>query len=109
TALAARTARQTLILAGLGIGAALSAVVTVGIGSVSIPPSTAIAIIREALSPTGAEPEWTRGQQAIILELRIPRAILGAIVGAGLGVVGAVLQSITRNPLADPYLFGVSS
>jgi ABC-type Fe3+-siderophore transport system permease subunit len=41
--------------------------------------------------------------------LRIPRAILGAVVGAGLGIVGAVLQSITRNPLADPYLFGVSS
>jgi iron complex transport system permease protein len=43
------------------------------------------------------------------MDLRIPRAILGAIVGAGLAIVGAVLQNITRNPLADPYLFGVSS
>jgi iron complex transport system permease protein len=109
TAFAVGTARQTLILAGLGIGAVLSAVITAGIGSVSIPPGTALAILRDALSPGAAEPGWTRGQQAIILELRIPRAILGAVVGAGLGVVGSVLQSITRNPLADPYLFGVSS
>lgn len=101
--------RQPLLLLALALGAILSTVVTVGIGSVSIPPMTAIAIIREALSPTGAERSWTMGQQNIILELRLPRAILGAVVGAGLGIVGSVLQSITRNPLADPYLFGVSS
>lgn len=102
-------ARQPLLLLGLGLAAVLSVVVTVGIGSVPIPPATAVAVIREALSPTGAEPTWTRGEQAIILELRIPRAILGTVVGAGLGIVGSVLQNITRNPLADPYLFGVSS
>ncbi len=40
---------------------------------------------------------------------RLPRVLLAALVGAGLAVVGAVLQSITRNPLADPHLLGVSS
>jgi iron complex transport system permease protein len=41
--------------------------------------------------------------------VRFPRVLLGALVGAGLGVTGAVLQPLTRNPLADPHLLGVSS
>lgn len=45
----------------------------------------------------------------IILELRLPRALFSAIIGAGLGVVGVVLQTTTRNDLADPFLFGLSS
>ena len=45
----------------------------------------------------------------IILDLRLPRALLAVIVGAGLGMVGTVLQTLTRNDLADPFLFGLSS
>lgn len=45
----------------------------------------------------------------IILELRLPRVVLAMLCGAGLAVSGTVLQSVTRNPLADPYLFGISS
>lgn len=45
----------------------------------------------------------------IVLDLRLPRALLAVIVGAGLGMVGAVLQTLTRNDLADPFLFGLSS
>lgn len=93
----------------LFVVALVSTTVAIGVGAVEILPGTVVKIIREALSPSGADRTWTLGQQNIVLELRIPRAILGAVVGAGLGVVGAVLQSITRNPLADPYLFGVSS
>ncbi len=47
--------------------------------------------------------------RAIILELRIPRALLAIIVGAGLAMVGAMLQTVTRNDLADPFLFGLSA
>lgn len=47
--------------------------------------------------------------QTIVWELRIPRVLIGFLVGAGLAVSGATLQNITRNPLADPYLFGVIS
>src|SRR5690606_4190983 len=42
-------------------------------------------------------------------ELRLPRVLTAAPVGAGLAMSGAVLQAITRNPLADPYLLGLSS
>lgn len=48
-------------------------------------------------------------RDAIVWDTRAPRVLLAAIVGAGLAVAGAVLQSATRNPLADPYLLGISS
>src|SRR6202049_3135800 len=45
---------------------------------------------------------------AIVRDLRLPRVVLGALVGAGLGASGAALQGARRNPLAEPYLLGVS-
>ncbi len=45
----------------------------------------------------------------IIMELRLPRIIMAFVAGFGLAIAGAVLQTVTRNPLADPYLFGISS
>jgi iron complex transport system permease protein len=45
----------------------------------------------------------------IVVDLRLPRTILAVCVGAGLGIVGALLQTVTRNDLADPFLFGLSS
>ena len=45
----------------------------------------------------------------IVIDLRLPRALFAAMIGAGLGIVGVVLQTTTRNDLADPFLFGLSS
>lgn len=55
--------------------------------------------------------EWLSGdlRSMIVMELRLPRACIGALVGAGLGMAGAAMQGYLRNPLADPGLFGVSS
>ncbi|MCF2859087.1 iron ABC transporter permease [Pseudoalteromonas sp. SMS1] len=47
--------------------------------------------------------------QKIIIELRLPRTALAFLAGAGLATAGLILQTVTRNPLADPYLFGISS
>lgn len=47
--------------------------------------------------------------ERIIIDLRLPRVILALCVGAGLGIIGAMLQTVTRNDLADPFLFGLSS
>ncbi|MFX2533330.1 iron chelate uptake ABC transporter family permease subunit, partial [Serratia marcescens] len=47
--------------------------------------------------------------QRIIWSLRMPRALLAALAGAGLALAGTVLQSLTRNPLADPWVLGISS
>lgn len=48
-------------------------------------------------------------RREVITGIRLPRVVLGAVVGAGLGGAGCVLQALLRNPLADPYLIGVSS
>ncbi|AYN25996.1 iron ABC transporter permease [Buttiauxella sp. 3AFRM03] len=47
--------------------------------------------------------------KSIVLELRVPRTLLGMLAGAGLALVGSLLQTTTRNDLADPFLFGLSS
>ena len=52
---------------------------------------------------------WTTPNAAVILaELRLPRALLAVVIGAGLGAAGAAMQGYLRNPLADPGLFGVA-
>lgn len=53
--------------------------------------------------------ECTEVEQQIIWQLRLPRTLMAFVAGAGLALSGMVLQTVTRNPLADPYLFGVSS
>ncbi|WP_197466208.1 iron ABC transporter permease [Oleiphilus sp. HI0080] len=61
------------------------------------------------LGSSDLEPLVGEVKQRIILELRAPRAVLAFLTGAGLSLAGAVLQTVTRNPLSDPYLFGISS
>ncbi|MEQ1547963.1 MAG: iron ABC transporter permease [Chakrabartia sp.] len=55
--------------------------------------------------------QWLSGdlRSMIVMELRLPRACIGALVGAALGMAGAAMQGYLRNPLADPGLFGISS
>lgn len=55
--------------------------------------------------------DWLSGdlRSMIVMELRLPRACIGALVGAALGMSGAAMQGYLRNPLADPGLFGISS
>ena len=53
--------------------------------------------------------DLTETQRAILFDIRVPRVLLGACVGASLAVAGASLQSLLRNPLAEPYLLGVSN
>src|SRR4028118_2182379 len=53
--------------------------------------------------------ELTEAQTTILFDIRLPRVLLGACVGASLAGAGASLQSLLRNPLAEPYLLGVSN
>lgn len=61
------------------------------------------------LGPAPAEAPLSAVREAIIWQGRAPRALTAAAVGAGLALAGGVMQSVTRNPLADPYLLGLSS
>ncbi|HEX2602021.1 MAG TPA: iron ABC transporter permease [Gemmatimonadaceae bacterium] len=85
----------------LALGAALLAisVIAVASGAVNVPLGAVIDALRGHGDPTAI---------AIVRDLRLPRVVLGALVGAGLGASGAALQGALRNPLAEPYLLGVS-
>jgi iron complex transport system permease protein len=86
-----------------------SILLAVAVGAVSIPLPTVVGVLVGKLMPGVVEATWTTGASAIVWEIRFPRALLAALVGAGLGAVGAALQAVTRNPLADPHLLGISS
>ncbi|MBE1284152.1 MAG: iron chelate uptake ABC transporter family permease subunit [Rhodobacteraceae bacterium] len=75
-------------------------------GTTDIPVSDVFTAIASGLGLSAVEPE---PMHRIIFDLRLPRALFAALIGAGLGLVGAVLQTTTRNDLADPFLFGLSS
>ena len=72
-----------------------------------------LAVGRAPLALAPAMLEWLRGEATlgalVLSELRLPRALLGLLVGAGLGLAGAALQGLLRNPLAEPGIVGVSS
>jgi len=95
---------SVLLLGGLVVALVLLSVVAFGsivFGSRSIGPDT---IVQALAAPTAGDPE-----HIVIRELRIPRTILGVLVGAALGLAGAVMQGTTRNPLADPGILGLNA
>ncbi|WP_243738365.1 putative F420-0 ABC transporter permease subunit [Cellulomonas shaoxiangyii] len=101
--------RPPLVLL-LAVGLALlvvSLLVTVTIG----PADLSVAEVARAVGGHLGLPvaDVSRLHDAIVWDLRLPRVLTAAAVGAGLAVSGAVMQSLTRNPLADPYLLGLSS
>lgn len=97
------------LLLGLGVILAFSMVAAMSVGSADISVMDATRIIAHRFVPTAIEIDWPRGHARVVLEIRAPRVLLAAVVGASLALVGAVLQAATRNALADPYLFGVSA
>ena len=104
-----RLTRRAGVALGGGAALFLSVLVAVSVGAVAIPLSTVWGVLANHLIPGLVLPDWTAGREAIVWDIRFPRALLAALVGAGLGVTGAALQSVTRNPLADPHLLGISS
>ncbi|NIZ12048.1 iron ABC transporter permease, partial [Phaeobacter sp. HF9A] len=87
----------------------LSLSIAISVGAVPIPTSTVWGVLADKLSPGLVEQSWSKGRAAIVWDIRFPRALLAILVGAGLAMVGAALQAVTRNPLADPHLLGISS
>jgi iron complex transport system permease protein len=94
--------RVTLALAGLAFAAIVGFVLSIVMGSVAIPFDQVFAII------TGDEADrlsWG----VIVSEVRLPRAITATLAGAALGVAGLQMQTLLRNPLADPFALGITS
>jgi iron complex transport system permease protein len=102
---AARISRDTRALTGglvaLAVGLALVCALSIAVGSRSIDFGSVV----DALAGDG--PAST--EQTVVRDLRVPRTLLGLLVGAALGLSGALLQGVTRNPLADPSIMGLSA
>ncbi|GAA3388642.1 FecCD family ABC transporter permease [Cryptosporangium minutisporangium] len=107
--LGARRRRTALWLAALIVGLVATVIAGVGFGAVGINPATVARIIGHHLVGWPGEATWDLAQDAIVWDVRLPRVLLGALVGAGLAVCGVALQAMVRNVLADPYLLGVNS
>ncbi|MEU9297680.1 iron ABC transporter permease [Streptomyces sp. NPDC048266] len=93
--------RYAAVVAGLLLALAVATTAALALGSVRVPPGQ---VLDALTGRSGPSPYRT-----IVLDVRLPRVLLGVIVGAGLAVVGAVLQALVRNRLADPFLLGISS
>src|SRR5471032_3122410 len=102
------TRRYVLLLSALGALLLVSCVISLGFGSARVPVDVVWRIVLNKAFGL-SEVNWSTGQEHIVWLIRVPRMLLGALVGAGLALIGAVLQAVTRNPLADPHLLGVTS
>ena len=100
--------RSVLIGLGLGLALVLSMAVAVAFGSAEVAlGDVARAMLHRLTGGAVAAP----GEVAdvIVWTLRLPRVVLAALVGGGLAVIGVAMQALVRNPLAEPYILGVSS
>jgi iron complex transport system permease protein len=98
-----RIRRAVARRAGLGVALAVlafAALLSLAVGARSIP----LAEVVDALLHGGDSQDV-----AIVRDIRVPRTLLGIVVGAAIGVAGALMQALTRNPLADPGLLGVNA
>lgn len=96
-----------VVIIGLVIGLFLSIILAITFGPVHISFTDVYKIIFEHIF--GGESNFTEGFNDIVWLIRFPRVILAVAIGIALAVSGCVMQAIVKNPLADPYILGVSS
>ncbi|WP_205857133.1 FecCD family ABC transporter permease, partial [Phytoactinopolyspora endophytica] len=102
--------RRTLLwICGLTAALLTTLLMAVGIGAVSVAPANVAKIVTHHLLGWPDQVSWSPAEESIVWRVRLPRVLLGAVVGAALAVCGVVLQAMVRNMLADPYLLGVTS
>ncbi|HAU5490694.1 TPA: iron chelate uptake ABC transporter family permease subunit, partial [Cronobacter sakazakii] len=98
----------SFILLALSVAVlALVIALSVGIGELSIPLQTTFAAVTNKLGLTAVP--LNRIHETVIWDFRLSRALVAACSGAGLAICGAVLQSLLKNALAEPYVLGVSA
>jgi iron complex transport system permease protein len=103
----ARLRAGPLVVACAGLaGAALLAVL---VGPVRLDPGAVLAELAGRLPLVHTTSGLSRQEAAILWELRLPRVVLGGLVGAMLALAGVAYQGVFRNPLADPYLLGAAA
>ena len=100
--LATYGAREVLVLSGLAVGLVAAFVLSLALGSTNVP----IGRVLEVLTGTST----VRDGAAVVVEaIRLPRSLTALLAGAALGIAGLQMQTLFRNPLADPFALGISS
>ncbi|MGL6106447.1 FecCD family ABC transporter permease [Romboutsia sp.] len=96
--------------AGLSILLVITIITAIAIGSTYIEPDIVYKVFFNKMSGNEIfNPTWNVMYENIIWEIRLPRVILGALCGAGLALCGVLMQCVTKNPIAEPYILGISS
>ena len=109
-ATAVRARGLTPLWAGGAVAFLLASVVAgVVVGPIDLGVGAILESVAAKLHVPGATSSLTPTEEAILWEIRVPRVVLGALVGAMLALAGATYQGVFRNPLADPYLLGVAA
>jgi len=101
TAATSRTARGVLLLIVALVVLVIAVLAGLGVGARPIPPG--------AVLDAFAHPDLSNPDHLVVLTQRVPRTIIAVLAGSALAVAGALMQGLTRNPLADPGLLGVNS
>ncbi len=100
--------KNIFIFIGLLIFLFFSIILTISIGSVEIGFNKIVNILLNWLG-FDVPIIWSKGEDAIITIIRLPRVLMAVVVGAMLGVAGVAAQGLFKNPIADPYIIGISS
>jgi iron complex transport system permease protein len=108
-AMAGRARRGRRILIGLWVALAILIMLCLQVGSEYINPIKILSLLGHALQNGNVSRESIGTTGTILFHIRLPRVLLSVIVGASLASVGVALQALLRNPLADPYVLGISS
>ncbi|GAA2184798.1 iron ABC transporter permease [Brooklawnia cerclae] len=100
--------RRVLVLPILAVALVVAAAVGIAAGNVGIPVADVASILAQSLGLHGGA-DHTLRDVVVVTQIRTPRVVIAALVGASLGVAGAAMQGVFRNPLAEPGVVGVSS
>ncbi len=104
-----RNTKWLLWLGALSILLVLVIVISSGLGVARISASRILRIVFNRIPLVSVEKNWSDRDELILMEWRLPRILIACVVGAGLALAGVVFQALLRNPLAEPYILGVSS
>ncbi len=101
--------KHSIVLFGLLVGMVAACLIAIMVGPVFIHPLLVFKIWAGKAFGGLIQPDWSNIQETIVVDIRTPRVILSMLVGMGLAMAGTAMQGLFRNPMAEPYVLGMSS
>ena len=98
-----------LLLMALCVFLLFSMLAGISLGAVRIGLKDTFNIISNSISGSGSISAFSKSTVAIVLNMRVPRVIMGLFVGAGLALCGTIMQTTVNNPISEPYILGISA